>query len=99
MHVRTHLGALQVPVDDLVVVEVLLSGRNLLGPVDQSHGRYFVDTLAEEVEERSVWTELHDDAVARRLGANAAKLREIKNYSHRLCYVRLSKVSYLTFQP
>ena len=62
--------------DDLVVVEVLHSGRNLIGPVDQSHGRYFVDTLAEEVEERPVWTELHDDAVARRLGANATNLKE-----------------------
>ena len=62
--------------NDLVVVEVFHPGRDLLSPVDQPQGGYFVHPLPEEVEEGSVGTVLHDDAVARGLGANASKLKE-----------------------
>jgi hypothetical protein len=62
-------------VNDLVIVEVLHARGNLLGPIDQPHGRDLVRALPQEVEEWAVRAKLHDDAVARRLGANAAELK------------------------
>ena len=61
--------------NDLVVVEVLHARGDLLGPIDQPHGRDLVGALPQEVEEWTVRAKLHDDAVARRLGANAAELK------------------------
>jgi hypothetical protein len=63
-------------VNDLVIVEVLHARGDLLGPIDQPHGRDLVRALPQEVEEWTVRAKLHDDAVARRLGANATKLKD-----------------------
>ena len=52
------------PVDDLVVVEVLHAGSDLLGPVDQPLGRHLVLPVPQEVEEGPVGAVLHHDAVA-----------------------------------
>ena len=61
--------------NDLVIMEVLHARGDLLGPIDQPHGRDLVRALPQEVEEGTVRAKLHDDAVAWRLGANAAKLK------------------------
>ncbi len=61
--------------NDLVIVKVLHAGGDLLGPIDQPHGRDLVRALPQEVEEWTVRAKLHDDAVARRLGAHTAELK------------------------
>ncbi len=57
-----------------MIMEVFHAGRYLFRPVDQSHWRYFVDTLSQEVEEGSMGTELHDDAITGGLGADTTEL-------------------------
>jgi hypothetical protein len=69
------LRTLEVPVNDLVVMEVLHARGDLLGPIDQPHGRDLVWALPQEVEEGTVRAKLHDNAVAWRLGANTAELK------------------------
>ncbi len=61
--------------NDLVVVKVLHARGDLLGPIDQPHRWDLVRALPQEVEEGTVRAKLHDDAVTRGLGANAAELK------------------------
>ena len=59
------------PVDDLVVVQVLHAGGDLLRPLDEPLGRHLVLPVPQEVEERPVGAVLHHDAVAGILQINA----------------------------
>ena len=70
------LGALEVPVNDLMVVQVLHALRDLFGPASNAFRRYFVPIL-DEIEERPVRAELHDDAEHGRRGAHTPATRAI----------------------
>lgn len=63
--------------NDLVVVQVLHSGRNLIGPLDKPRRRNLLFSLTEEIEQRSVRTELHQHAEHRGLCAHTLELDHI----------------------
>jgi len=63
------LGGLEIAVYDLVCVEVIHATGDLLGPVeDVTDGQ--LASVPEDLVQLSVWAVLHDDTVARGLGAD-----------------------------
>ncbi len=69
------LGGLEVPVDDLVSVQVVHAAGDLLGPVEQQGG-WDLAAVPQHLVQLAVRTVLHDDAVARRLRAHSPETRE-----------------------
>ena len=65
------LGTLEIAVDDLVRVEVVHAAGDLHGPVEGEPRRNGAAAVAQQVVQRPVRTELHDDAVARRFRTHA----------------------------
>ena len=64
------LWAFKIPVDYLVLVQIIHPSGNLLGPLHKPLGRY-VPAVPEQVEEGSVRAVLHHDAEHRGLDADA----------------------------
>lgn len=71
------LWTFQVPVYDLVLVEIVHAGGDLLGPLHHLPGRHVL-AVPEHGEERAVRAVLHHDAEHRRLDAHAAELHDVR---------------------
>lgn len=63
--------------NDFVIMQVLDSRGNLLGPLHEPGGRYFVFALSQEVEQGPIGAIFHDNAENRGLRAHAPKLDDV----------------------
>ena len=71
------LWALEVTVDDFVIVQIFDTRGNLFCPLDQARRWNLILAFSQKVVQRAVGTVLHDDAENWGLGAHAAELYDV----------------------
>ena len=66
------LWTLEIPVDNLVQVEIMHSGCDLDGPVDGQPRRNGATSVPQQIVQRPIGAIFHNDAIARRLSAHTS---------------------------